>query len=226
MTSASLLKMSVPTSDTATSAQGLLMPKLQYRFRATFTNFGIGNTGGSTGPVTQQIMDFSRPAVTFDNIDLPIYNSTVKIAGKHSWADITCKLRDDAAGTASSLVAGQLQKQLDFNEQSSSQAGIDYKFTVQFDVLDGGNGTNSPTVLETWYVYGAYLQGVNYDAANYATNEVMTISMTIRYDNAQQVLNNDITNGVGSTSTGSTQGQGQAGINPALSTGAGGPNFV
>jgi len=203
MTSASLLNMSVPAADKSQPTQGLLMPKLQYRFRATFTNFGINS---ATGPITQQVMDFSRPAVTFENIDLPIYNSTVKIAGKHSWTDITCKIRDDASGTASSLVAGQLQKQLDFNEQSSSQAGIDYKFTVQFDVLDGGNGTNSPTVLETWYIYGAYLQGVNYDAASYGSNEVMTISMTIRYDNAEQVLSNGL--GVGTTSTASVPGQG------------------
>lgn len=219
MTSASLLNMSVPTSDISQSSQGLLMPKLQYRFRVTFTNFGITS---ATGPITQQIMDFTRPNVTFENIDLPIYNSTVKIAGKHSWADITCKLRDDAAGTASSLVAGQLQKQLDFNEQSSSQAGIDYKFTAKFEVLDGGNGTNAPTVLETWNVYGAYLQGVNYDAANYGSNEVMTISMTIRYDNAEQVLSNG--QGVGTTSTASVQGQGTAGIVTALATAAGGAN--
>jgi len=206
MTSASLLNMSVPAADSSTPTQGLLMPKLQYRFRATFTNFGITS---ATGPVTQQVMEFSRPAVTFENIDLPIYNSTVKIAGKHSWADVTCKLRDDASGTASTLVAGQLQKQLDFNEQSSSQAGIDYKFTVQFDVLDGGNGTNAPTVLETWYLYGAYLQGVNYDAANYGSNEVMTITMTIRFDNAEQVLSNG--QGVGTTSTATVPGQGQQG---------------
>jgi hypothetical protein len=206
MTSASLLNMSVPAADNSTPTQGLLMPKLQYRFRATFTNFGITS---ATGPVTQQVMEFSRPAVTFENIDLPIYNSTVKIAGKHSWADVTCKLRDDASGTASTLVAGQLQKQLDFNEQSSSQAGIDYKFTVQFDVLDGGNGTNAPTVLETWYLYGAYLQGVNYDAANYGSNEVMTITMTIRFDNAEQVLSNG--QGVGTTSTATVPGQGQQG---------------
>ena len=206
MTSASLLNMSVPAADKSQPTQGLLMPKLQYRFRATFTNFGINS---ATGPITQQVMEFSRPNVTFENIDLPIYNSTVKIAGKHNWTDITCKIRDDASGTASSLVAGQLQKQLDFNEQSSSQAGIDYKFTVQFDVLDGGNGTNSPTVLETWYVYGAYLQGVNYDAANYGSNEVMTISMTIRYDNAEQVLSNGL--GVGTTSTATVPGQGQPG---------------
>ena len=206
MTSASLLNMSVPAADNSTPTQGLLMPKLQYRFRATFTNFGITS---ATGPVTQQVMEFSRPAVTFDNIDLPIYNSTVKIAGKHTWTDVTCKLRDDASGTASTLVAGQLQKQLDFNEQSSSQAGIDYKFTVQFDVLDGGNGTNAPTVLETWYLYGAYLQGVNYDAANYGSNEVMTITMTIRFDNAEQVLSNG--QGVGTTSTATVPGQGQQG---------------
>ena len=203
MATASLTKMSVPAADNSTPSQGLLMPKLQYRFRVTFTNFGINS---ATGPITQQVMEFARPNLTFDNIDLPIYNSTVKIAGKHAWQDITCKIRDDASGTASALVGGQLQKQLDFNEQSSSSAGINYKFTAQFDVLDGGNGANAPTILETWYLYGAYLQAVNYDAANYGSNEVMTITMTIRYDNAEQAVN-----GVGSISTASVPGQGAQG---------------
>ena len=203
MATASLTKMSVPAADNSTPSQGLLMPKLQYRFRVTFTNFGIN---AATGPITQQVMEFARPNLTFENIDLPIYNSTVKIAGKHAWQDITCKIRDDASGTASALVGGQLQKQLDFNEQSSSSAGINYKFTAQFDVLDGGNGTNAPTILETWYLYGAYLQAVNYDAANYGSNEVMTITMTIRYDNAEQAVN-----GVGSISTASVPGQGAQG---------------
>ena len=203
MATASLTKMSVPAADNSTPSQGLLMPKLQYRFRVTFTNFGINS---ATGPITQQVMEFARPNLTFEAIDLPIYNSTVKIAGKHKWEDITCKIRDDASGTASALVGGQLQKQLDFNEQSSSSAGINYKFTAQFDVLDGGNGANAPTILETWYLYGAYLQAVNYDAANYGSNEVMTITMTIRYDNAEQAVN-----GVGSISTASVPGQGAQG---------------
>ena len=203
MATASLTKMSVPAADNSTPSQGLLMPKLQYRFRVTFTNFGINS---ATGPITQQVMEFARPNLSFEAIDLPIYNSTVKIAGKHRWEDITCKIRDDASGTASALVGGQLQKQLDFNEQSSSSAGINYKFTAQFDVLDGGNGANAPTILETWYLYGAYLSAVNYDAANYGSNEVMTITMTIRYDNAEQAVN-----GVGSISTASVPGQGAQG---------------
>lgn len=187
MTTASLTKLTVPlASDQSNSAQGLLMPKLKYRFRVTFLNLGVTQP---TTELTKQVMDFSRPQVTFDNIDLPIYNSTIRLAGKHSWSDITCQVRDDAGGNVSRLVGEQLQKQLDFLEQSSAASGIDYKFTTVFEVLDGGNGANAPIALETWTILGCYLQGVNYNDANYGSGtEPMTVSMTIRYDNALQTL--------------------------------------
>jgi hypothetical protein len=187
MTTASLTKLTVPlASDQSTSAQGLLMPKLKFRFRVTFLNLGVTQP---TTELTKQVMDFTRPQVTFDNIDLPIYNSTIRLAGKHSWTDITCQVRDDAGGNVSRLVGEQLQKQLDFLEQSSAASGIDYKFTTVFEVLDGGNGANAPIALETWTILGCYLQGVNYNDANYGSGtEPMTVSMTIRYDNALQTL--------------------------------------
>lgn len=185
MATASLTKLTVPlASDQSSSAQGLLMPKLKYRFRVTFLGLGVTQP---TTELTKQVMDFSRPAVTFDNIDLPIYNSTIRLAGKHSWADITCTVRDDAGGNVSRLVGEQLQKQLDFMEQSSAASGIDYKFTTVFEVLDGGNGANAPVALETWTIMGCYLQGVNYGDANYGSGtEPMTVAMTIRFDNAMQ----------------------------------------
>ena len=185
MATASLTKLTVPlASDQSNSAQGLLMPKLKFRFRVTFLGFGVTQP---TTELTKQVMDFTRPNVTFDNIDLPIYNSTIRLAGKHSWQDITCTLRDDAGGNVSRLVGEQLQKQLDFMEQSSAASGIDYKFTTVFEVLDGGNGANAPIALETWTILGCYLQGVNYGDANYGTGtEPMTVAMTIRYDNAMQ----------------------------------------
>ena len=185
MATASLTKLTVPlASDQSTSAQGLLMPKLKFRFRVTFLGLGVTQP---TTELTKQVMDFTRPAVTFDNIDLPIYNSTIRLAGKHSWTDITCTLRDDAGGNVARLVGEQLQKQLDFMEQSSAASGIDYKFTTVFEVLDGGNGANAPIALETWTIMGCYLQGVNYNDANYGTGtDPMTVSMTIRFDNAMQ----------------------------------------
>ena len=200
MTTASLTKLTVPVafaSDQSISAQGLLMPKLKFRYRVFFENFG--GQAAETLELTKQVMDFTRPSVTFDNIDLPIYNSTIRLAGKHSWADITCNLRDDAGGNVSRLVGQQLQRQLDFLEQSSAASGIDYKFTTVFEVLDGGNGADQPKALETWTILGCYLQGVNYGDANYGSGtEPMTVAMTIRYDNAVQTTTGaDV--GVGAT---------------------------
>ena len=187
MSTASLTKLTVPlASDQSNSAQGLLMPKLKFRFRVTFLNLGVSQP---TTELTKQVMDFTRPNVTFDNIDLPIYNSTIRLAGKHTWNDLTCQVRDDAGGNVSRLVGEQLQKQLDFLEQSSAASGIDYKFTTVFEVLDGGNGANTPVALETWTILGCYLSAVNYNDANYGSGtEPMTVSMTIRYDNALQTL--------------------------------------
>jgi hypothetical protein len=148
-----------------------------------FENFGVSSP---TTELTKQVMDFARPSVSFTNIDLPIYNSTIKLAGKHAWEATTCQVRDDAGGNVTKLVGEQLQKQLDFLEQSSASSGIDYKFLTRFEILDGGNGQNAPVVLETWELYGCYLQTVNYNGMDYAASEVVTVSMTIMFDNAIQ----------------------------------------
>jgi hypothetical protein len=187
MAVSSLSRMTVPlASDQSSPTQGLLMPKLKYRFRVMFENFGVSTPRTE---LTKQVVDFTRPSVTFENIDLPIYNSTIKLAGKYSWGDLTCNLRDDAGGNVSRLVGEQLQKQLDFAEMSSAASGIDYKFLTRFEVLDGGNGVNEPVALETWEIYGCYLQGVNYGDMNYGTNEAAQIALTIRFDNAVQTPN-------------------------------------
>lgn len=184
MAISSLSRMTVPlASDQSSPVQGLLMPKLKYRFRVLFENFGVSTPRTE---LTKQVMDFTRPNVTFADIDLPVYNSTIKLAGKYTWDNVTCQLRDDAAGNVSKLTGEQLQKQLDFMEQSSASSGIDYKFLTRFEVLDGGNGANEPVVLETWELYGCYLQGVNYNNMDYGLSEAVTISMTIRFDNAIQ----------------------------------------
>ena len=209
MSVSSLQRMTVPlASDQSSPTQGLLMPKLRYRFRVMFENFGISKP---TTEMTKQVISFSRPNLTFENIDLPIYNSTLKLAGKHSWADITCEIRDDASGSVSRLVGEQMQKQLDFLEMASAASGIDYKFLTKLEILDGGNGAIEPTVLETWELYGCYLQGADYGPMNYGTSEPVTISMTIRYDNANQSpVGVGVGTALGRTAAGVVTGAGQA----------------
>lgn len=181
MAVSSLDRMSVPIG--GVNSQGLLMPKLKYRYRVFFENFG---TVTPRTELTKQVVSCSRPNLSFEEIALPIYNSTVKLAGRHSWADITVSVRDDATGAVAKLVGTQLQKQMDFLEMASAAAGINYKFLTKIEVLDGGNGAAAPVVLETWELYGCYLKSANYGDLNYGSNEAATIEMAIAYDNANQ----------------------------------------
>jgi hypothetical protein len=194
MSIASLNRMTVPlASDQSSPTQGLLMPKLKYRFRVVFENLGVSTPRTE---LTKQVISFTRPTVNFPEIEVPVYNSTIYLAGKYNWEAVTCELRDDAGGNVSKLVGEQLQKQLDFVEQASAASGIDYKFTTRCEILDGGNGAFAPNVLETWELYGCYLSTVNYNDLNYGESAAVTVSMTLRYDNAIQT---PIGSGVGAT---------------------------
>jgi len=184
MAVSSLTRLTVPlATNQSASAQGLLMPKLKYRFRASFENFGVS---ADKTELTKQVMDIKRPSVNFNPITLDVYNSKVYLQGKPEWQETTINLRDDAAGNVSRLVGEQVQKQFDFAEQSSAASGIDYKFLLRYEVLDGGNGANQPNVLETWELYGCLISSVDYGDMNYATNDPVTIALTIRFDNAVQ----------------------------------------
>jgi len=211
--SQSLFNMTV-ASDNAGGNQGLLMPKLQYRFRVLFLNFGVG---ASTTELTKQVIDINRPTPTFSEITLPVYNSTLYLAGKHSWNELTVNLRDDAQNAVSGLVGQQLQKQLDFVEQASAATGQDYKFQTNIEILDGGNGTAVPQVLETWECYGCFLKTATYGSLNYATSDAVTIQLGIRYDNAIQApLGSGVGTNIGrilggSSTTGIGAGQGNQG---------------
>lgn len=184
MAIASLNKFTVPlATNQSASSQGLLMPKLKYRFRAIFENFGVST---NRVELTKQVDSISRPNLNMNPFTIDVYNSKVNLVGKPTWEAVNVTLRDDAGGNVSKLVGEQVQKQFDFVEQSSAASGIDYKFVLKFEMLDGGNGANQPNILETWELYGALIQTVNYGDMAYSTNEPATIALTIMYDNAIQ----------------------------------------
>ena len=184
MAISTLSKLTVPLdSNASASNQGLLMPKLAYRFRVSLENFGVSSP---TTELTKQVMDITRPNVSFDQMTVDIYNSRVYLAGKHTWEPITITLREDVSNNVQKFVGEQLQKQLDFFEMSSAASGSDYKFVTRMEILDGGNGANAPTVLETFELYGCYVESANYNTLTYAESAPVTVTLTVRYDNAIQ----------------------------------------
>lgn len=181
-----LQNLSVPTGEAGTNST-LLMPKLQYRFRVLFD--GFGTTGGPDGvrEITRQVIDVTRPNLTFEQITIDAYNSRTYLAGKHTWEPVTINLREDANNNVQKIVGQQLQRQFDFFEQASAVAGGTYKFQTRVEILDGGNGNNNEAnVIDRFHLVGCYIESANYNTLNYATNDPATVSLTVRYDNAIQ----------------------------------------
>ena len=194
MAVSSLTRMTVPlASDQSSPTQGLLMPKLKYRYRVVFENMGVSTPRTE---LTKQVMTFTRPTINFEEIEVPIYNSRIYLAGRQTWDAVSATFRDDAGGNVSRLVGEQIRKQMDTLEQASASSGIDYKFVTRCEVLDGGNGTSTPNVLETWELYGCFLVSANYGDLDYASNDPVTIECSLRYDNAVQT---PLGTGIGST---------------------------
>ena len=185
MAISTLSKLTVPlATDASSSTQGLLMPKLKYRFRVVLQGFGANGTVSTE--LTKQVQDITRPKINFEEIELPVYNSRVYLAGRHNWEPVTLNVRDDATGSIQRLCGEQIQKQFDFFEQSGAASGQDYKFVTIIEVLDGGNGAQTPKVLETFELYGCFVQNIDYGDLNYTSNEPAMVTLALRYDNAIQ----------------------------------------
>jgi hypothetical protein len=185
---ASLSNFSVPlVTNNSSPNQGLLMPKLSYRFRVTMFGFGAVTSVDSVTEVTKQVMSVDRPQPSFEEIPLHVYNSTVKLQGKYKWNNIKLKVRDDVTNAVTTVVGQQVQKQFDFFNQSSGAAGQDYKFSMIIEILDGGNGAAQPITLEAFELDGCWLKQVTYDAVDYAKNDPLAVEMEICYDNATQI---------------------------------------
>jgi hypothetical protein len=195
-----LQNISVPTEG-AGSNSSLLMPKLQYRFRVLLDNFGTTGGPDGTREVSRQVVDVTRPNISFEQMTIEAYNSRTYLAGKHTWEPITLTLREDANNNVQKVVGQQLQKQFDFFEQSSAVSSGTYKFQTRIEILDGGNGANGANVIDRFQLVGCYLESANYNTLAYATNEAVTTTLSIRYDNAIQFGSDESFEGIGEAVT-------------------------
>ena len=198
-----LQNISVPTEG-AGSNSSLLMPKLQYRFRVLLDSFGTTGGPDGTREISRQVVDVTRPNVSFEQMTIEAYNSRTYLAGKHTWEPVTLTLREDANNNVQKVVGQQLQKQFDFFEQSSAVSSGTYKFQTSIEILDGGNGASGANVIDKFQLVGCYIESANYNSLAYATNEAVTTSLTIRYDNAIQFGADDSFEGIGEAVTRAT----------------------
>jgi hypothetical protein len=104
-------------------------------------------------------------------------------ANKPEWQTLNLTVRDDINNSVGRLVGQQLQKQMNFYEQTAYAAAINYKFQMRVEMLDGGN----VGVLEGWFLEGCFLESVNYNNLDYSSSDIVEITMTVKFDNATSI---------------------------------------
>lgn len=171
------------------TGSGILMPKLKYRFRVTMLGGFAGEPEARV--LTQNVNTVTRPTYTAEEVMIDSYNSKMYVQGKHTWEAIELAVRDDISNSVSKLVGAQLQRQLNHFQQTTPAAGNDYKFDMQIEVLDGVNAGAS----EVWFLEGCFFTNVNYSDHDYTANDPVTITMTVRYDNATHYQGDNDVNG-------------------------------
>ena len=186
---ANLNKFGVPLSG---NTSAVLMPKLAYRFRVTFT--GLGGTGTDTKALTREIISVGRPNLTHDEVTIDVYNSRIFLAGKHTWEPLAIVMRDDINSDVITLLNQQVTNQVDHFEQSAAVAGSQYKFGTVIETLDGTSTAKGKTnVLDKWSLSGCFVQNMQWGESNYATSEPVQLTMTVRYDNAEHLVGTEST---------------------------------
>lgn len=174
---------------------GILQPKAKNRWKAIFNGLG-GSSGASAGvpnDLSLQVITFTRPNLSWEEVQLDRYNSRVYVLGKHTFEPTTMTIEDDVTNRASHAIQSQLEMQQRLIGVSgpwlnTSPTAFSYKFAMQLEMLDGNEA-----VTESWIYEGCSLQSVNWGDMDYATGEKVTIDITVRFDHARQILNSVVT---------------------------------
>lgn len=169
---------------------GILMPKAKNRWRAVFV--GLGGTSGSTGGVgndlSMQVVTFTRPSASYEEVPLDRYNSRIYVAGKYTFEPCQMTIEDDITNKASAAIQAQWERQQRLIGATgpwlnTEATAFTYKFGCLLEMLDGNE-----TVTEQWKYEGCWISAVDYTDLDYATGERVTINLTMRFDHVRQNL--------------------------------------
>jgi hypothetical protein len=119
----------------------------------------------------------NRPTITLGEKKIDFINSYRMIGGKLSFGDLSVKLHDPIAPSGAQQVMEWIRTHY---ESVSGRAGYAdfYKRDIQLKMLDPIG-----TVVELWDIKGAFLTNATFGTLDYTNEEIMSIDLTIKFDN-------------------------------------------
>lgn len=156
-----------------------IQPKLRFKFRVRFVNFGGLESASYSFDSTQQVISVGRPKISFETTELGTYAGSIKVFNKPKFENITVTFRDDIANSLSGAVASQLQKQYDFNEGRYAVSGGASKFTMVIETLDG---VNELRAVDAFRLEGCFIESADFGSLSYMESNYNEIPLVISYD--------------------------------------------
>ena len=160
-------------------------PKLAFKW---FASFG----SGVDTIQTYTLRTFQRPSFTINTTEYLWINDVNFKPGVLTWNPIEITLTDgeDIKDNNASKLYALLKK----SGYTSGQEGISNIQKKKSSFALGGQVyfqqiDSKAVVLETWKLINPFLEAVNFGQGNYSSEEIITISLTIRYDYAEYEIN-------------------------------------
>ena len=143
-------------------------PKRQNRFILRFPS--------SLGINEWFVESTSRPHITIAATEIPFLNTSTFVAGKFNWQTINVTFRDPIGPSAAQALMEWVRLHA---ESVTGRMGYaaGYKKDIDLEMLD-------PTgvVVEKWILYGTFLTDVNFNALDYKSDTLATITAQLRMD--------------------------------------------
>lgn len=119
----------------------------------------------------------NRPTISNSEKTIQWINSTRYLAGKFTFGELSIELHDPIAPSGAQQVMEWIRTH---QEMVSGRAGYAdfYKRDCQLKMLDPVG-----TVVELWDFKGAFIKSATYNTVDYGSDEIMKISLSLRFDN-------------------------------------------
>lgn len=118
----------------------------------------------------------SRPAITQGATEIQFMNTSTYVLGRYTWDEMQINFRDPIGPSASQAIMEWVRLG---TESVTGRQGYaaGYKRDIELEMLDP-----SGNVVEKWVIVGAFLTNVKFDDLSYSTDDVATITATLRPD--------------------------------------------
>ena len=144
-------------------------PKMKNRYYMEMTSVGIP---------AYMVKAANRPEIQFETVKIDHINVYRKLKGKGEWQDLQITLYDPVVPSAAQLVMEWVRLS---HESITGRDGYAefYKKDITFYML-GPVGDK----VEQWTLKGAFISSANFGELDWASNDPVSIELTLSYDYA------------------------------------------